>query len=61
MRGAAPRLRRVAAEFNNRLQLTRGAWCWGILSCRLGGGEALVEVGPLQLKPSVMPTSVRDA
>jgi len=40
---------------NNGLQLTRGAWSWGILSCRLlarragFGCEALVKVGPLQL------------
>ena len=43
---------------NKGLQLTRGAWSWGILPCRplarAGFGcEALVKVGPLQLKPSV--------
>ena len=28
-----------------------GAWCWGILSCRLGWAEALVKAGPSQLNP----------
>ena len=35
------------------LAAVEGAWCWGILSCRLGWAEPLVKVGPSQLKPSV--------
>ena len=38
------------------LAAVEGAWCWGILSCRPGWSEALVKVGPSQLKPSVLRT-----
>ncbi len=41
------------------LAADEGAWCWGILSCRLGGAEALVKVEPSQLKPSVGRTNRR--
>ena len=38
------------------LAAVEGAWRWGIFSCRFGGAEALVKVGPSQLKPSVRRT-----
>jgi len=36
---------------NKGMQLSRGAWSWGILSCRLGEAEAPVKVGPLAADP----------
>jgi len=36
---------------NKGMQLSRGAWTRGILSCRLGGTEAPVKVGPLAADP----------